>query len=437
MKKISTLILPGILIVLSSFGQTQDSVRTDIKVFLDCNAWCDMSYIKTEITFVDFVPDRFTSNVYVMITSQETGSGGQELKMFYSGQEKFKGLQDTLTFYRNSIDTDDEYRKRLVHYLKLGLVHFISKTPLASRLVVSVSGNENGESLNSLTNKKDKWKFWVFNVSTNGNINSDDYSKNYRFGANFNASRVTEKSKININVAGSKNERKIIFEGQESVFHNDRSSTNITYVKSITQHWSVGGFLNATKSMFSNYDFQSIIQPAVEYSFFPYKEAVKKSITLFYQIGPVYNNYIDTSYYGRTSEWNYKQNLSLNVGFTQKWGNISANLSWENFLNSFILESTKIKGKNINTLSVGGFIELRLVKGLSVYISSFTNFTKGIYPNIERKYFTRDDLLTNTQQYPTARFVYLSFGINYRFGSIYNNVVNPRFNNAGGNFFFF
>jgi len=81
-------------------------------------------------------------------------------------------------------------------------------------------------------------------------------------------------------------------------------------------------------------------------------------------------------------------------------------------------------------------MQVRLVKGLSIYISSFANFTKGIYPNIDRKSVTRDDLLTNTQQYPTTRALYMYFGINYRFGSIYNNVVNPRFNSGGGGSFF-
>ena len=28
-----------------------------------------MNYIKTEINYIDFVPDRFSANVYIMITS--------------------------------------------------------------------------------------------------------------------------------------------------------------------------------------------------------------------------------------------------------------------------------------------------------------------------------------------------------------------------------
>ena len=87
---------------------------------------------------------------------------------------------------------------------------------------------------------------------------------------------------------------------------------------------------------------------------------------------------------------------------------------------------------NINTFSIGGNFEVRIIKGLSIDVSANANFTKGVYPNIPRKFFSRDDLLTNTRQYPTEKGLYTYFGINYRFGSIYNNVVNPRFN--GSNF---
>jgi hypothetical protein len=48
-----------------------------------------MTFIKTEINYIDFVPDRFISNDYVMITSQETGSGGEEIILYFSGQLQF------------------------------------------------------------------------------------------------------------------------------------------------------------------------------------------------------------------------------------------------------------------------------------------------------------------------------------------------------------
>ncbi len=36
-------------------------------------------------------------------------------------------------------------------------------------------------------------------------------------------------------------------------------------------------------------------------------------------------------------------------------------------------------------------------------------------------------MLLHVQQLPTGYSYYANFGITYRFGSIFNNVVNPRF----------
>lgn len=413
-------------------SQTKANGKDEIKVFVDCNTWCDMNFVKTEINYVDFVPDRFLANVFIMVTAQPTGSGGREIKLFLNGQENFKGMQDTLKFYRTSVDTDAEYREKLVRYLKIGLTRFVAQTSLAQKIDISIPVAKNAEASNALTNKKDKWNFWVFNVGFSGNINSDDFSKSNRISGSIRANRVTEKLKININANISKNVRTIQFDSTISKFPNNNSGIFSTIVKSLNSHWSVGGQAAINHSTYSNFDTRLSIRPAVEYSFFKYKDAVKKSITVFYSIGPSVNNYIDSGYYDKPEHLLFEQSLSLNVGFLQKWGNVNMEASYNNYLNSFSLNDVKIKGKNINTFSIGGYIEVRIIKGLSVEVSVNANFTEGVYPNIPRKFFSRDDLLTNTRQYPTEKGLYSYFGINYRFGSIYNNVVNPRFN--GSNF---
>ncbi len=409
------------------YAQAKIKNNDEVKVFVDCNTWCDMNFIKTEINYVDFVPDRFLANVFIMITSQSTGSGGREIKLFLTGQENFKGMQDTLKFYWTSVETDAEYRDNLVRYLKIGLTRFIAQTSLAQKINITVPVQKNEAAVNALSNKKDKWNFWVFNVGISGNINSDDYSKSNRISGRISANRVTEKLKINLSANINKSVSTYEYNGDKSKFTNNNTGIYSTIVGSLNNHWSIGGFASVSHSTFSNYDIQYILHPAIEYSFFPYKDAVKKSITLFYRLGPSYNKYIDSGYYDSPEHWLFQQSLSLNTGFIQKWGNFNMSVSWDNFLNSFSLDSAKIKGRNVNTFSIGGYIEIRIVKGLSLTISSNANFTKGIYPNIPRKFFSRDDLLTNTRQYPTEKGLYTYFGINYRFGSIYNNVVNPRF----------
>jgi hypothetical protein len=43
----------------------------------------------------------------------------------------------------------------------------------------------------------------------------------------------------------------------------------------------------------------------------------------------------------------------------------------------------------------------------------------------------RQRILRNTSDY------FIGMGLSFRFGSIFNNVVNPRLGEAGGGFFFF
>ena len=82
---------------------TQTKTKDELKVYIDCNGYCPMQYVKTEINFIDFVPDRFLANIFIQVTSQSTGADGEEVKMFISGQENFKGKEDTLVFFRNSM----------------------------------------------------------------------------------------------------------------------------------------------------------------------------------------------------------------------------------------------------------------------------------------------------------------------------------------------
>ena len=417
---------------------TQTKTKDEIKVFIDCNGYCPMQYVKTEITFIDFVPDRFLANIFIQVTSQSTGADGEEVKMFISGQENFKGKEDTLIFFRNSIDTDEEYREKFVKYLKLGLIPFINKTSLAEKIIITMPVNKNETALNATANKKDKWNFWVFNARLNGGFNKDDYSKSYRYSSSFSGSRTTEKLKLEAGINYEKNKRDISIGTSTDTYINDNWGTYGNAVVSIKNHWSYGGGASFSHNTYSNYNQQYSLKPAIEYSLYPYKESVKKAITFYYEIGPVWNNYIDSSYYDKLKESVVQQSLSISAEFVQKWGNINAYAGWESYLNSFDLKGNNIRGSSINNISVGGYIEFRIIKGLSIYCSVNADFTKGIYPNIRKDEFSADDILSNVRQYPTSNSFNSSVGISYLFGSIYNNVVNPRFDNRGRgrNFYF-
>ncbi len=54
------------------------------KVFIDC--WrCDRDYIRTEITYVNYVRDRKDADIHLLVTDQGTGSGGREYTLAFIG----------------------------------------------------------------------------------------------------------------------------------------------------------------------------------------------------------------------------------------------------------------------------------------------------------------------------------------------------------------
>src|SRR6266536_6416316 len=108
-----------------------------LKVFIDCKSWsCPFDYIRSEITFIDYVNDRYVADIYVLLTSSSTGGGGQEYKLLFEGLGKFKPRVDTLIYFRNAVETEDENRKKMVQVLKLGLIPFIAKTSLGSSIQI-------------------------------------------------------------------------------------------------------------------------------------------------------------------------------------------------------------------------------------------------------------------------------------------------------------
>src|SRR5258705_13596884 len=135
-----------ILLFLSFFVNAQNNSPSlqRLRVFIDCKAWsCPFDYIRSEINFVDYVNDRYAANVFILFTSSTTGGGGQEYKIYFEGLENFKSLNDTLTYVRTSVETEDEDRRKMVQVLKLGLVRYLAKTSMGSRITISMPADTN------------------------------------------------------------------------------------------------------------------------------------------------------------------------------------------------------------------------------------------------------------------------------------------------------
>ncbi|MBK8490338.1 MAG: hypothetical protein IPL49_05360 [Saprospirales bacterium] len=406
---------------------SQNGASSDaLKVYLDCNWFCDMDFIRIEVDYVDYVRDRFLSNVYVLATEQSTGGSGSEVKLLFQGQGPYQGLQDTLTFYRTINDSEDEFRHRLVRYLSAGLMPYLARTSRFEHVVISFDQEASSEETNSSSNTNqadDPWNFWVFRAGISGYLSGDNIYQSRSFEGNFRGSRITEDWKHQIAMSAEYSNDIFEFEDDEGAllrYENPNHYLNFEgySVKSLSDHWSAGADFETFRSTFRNYAYSLQLKSAVEYNVFPYKQSNQRMLTFQYFIGSRYNEYLETTIYEKDREWLFEQELNANLTLVQKWGELYASLSWKNYLHNF-----KYNG-------LEGFIstDVRLFKGFSFNVGAGASIIHNQL-NIQKGDVSESDVLIRRRQLETSFDYWTHFGINYTFGSVYNNVVNPRFGN--------
>lgn len=379
------------------------------RVFIDCRH-CDMDYIRTEITYVNYVRDRKEADVHVLITDQRTGSGGTEYTFSFIGMKEFKGLNSTLTYISHSTDTRDDNRRGMVEVLKRGFFSYIAKTPLANYFSIIFK-----ERLKPTT-VKDKWNFWVFSISLDGNLDGERQISSRSIDINFSINRITPNLKIRMGISGYFDERRYVY-GDETIISTaaDKNFTGLI-AKSISEHWSAGGWLEASSSTYSNLDYLFTLAPAIEYNFFPYSVSTRRQLRFLYKIGFNSANYNEETIFGKNSEKLYTESFTATLELRERWGSASVSLEGSHYFHDF----------SKNRLELHGFLSFRIFKGFSMDI-------RGRYDRIHDQLSlpkgeaALDEILLRRKELATNYDYSLSLGLRYTFGSVFSNVVNPRF----------
>jgi hypothetical protein len=414
MKRILLLFLTGLLWQTFYAQDTEnksDTLRKDaLNVFMEAT-----DYIKKEIPYVNYVRDIKDAGVYIISTRQRTGSGGTEFTYFLVGQNENKGMTDTLSFVSSPDDTQDLIRQKEVNTLKMGLMRYVAKTPLSQYMKISFT-----QPLTE-TVSTDKWDSWVFRASVNGFLNGEkSYNSSYLNG-NFSANRVTKDWKININSRLNYRVDNFDIDGTDYKSENNTKSISALIVRSLTEHWSYGGSMSVFSSSYNNLKLSSTIMPGIEYDIFPYSESTRRQLRLLYQIGFNQVSYNDSTIYDKIKESLWLHSFSASYEVVQKWGSIDVSLGYSNYFHDW----------SKNNLSLNGFLNLRITKGLSVNFGGGASLIHDQL-GLVKGGATAEEVLLRRRQLETQFDYFTSFGFTYTFGSIYNNVVNPRFGNSGG-----
>ena len=403
---------PGILTAQDNQTEIEELKKQAPKIYIDCGI-CDIDYIRTEITFVNYVRDRKEAQIHILITTLTTGGGGREYTIAFIGQNEFEGINDTHKYFTSRTDTSDEVREGLVKALKIGLMSYVAKTPIARKIEISYQE----EAQEEVT--KDKWKNWVFNLSGSGYLSGEKSYKYHSLYSTFTAARVTAKSKINLSISASQSKQTFEFEDETLESSTESRYLAGSYILGLNDHWSAGLYFKVASSTYQNVDIAISPSPAIEFNLFPYSESTRRQLRFIYQLTFDAVRYQEETIYLKTRENLLSESLSINLTLKEKWGSISTSLEGSHYFFDF----------SKNRMDFFSVVSVNLIKGLSIIaLGGGSRIHDQL--SLVRGGASLEEVLLQRTQLETSYSYFFSVGFSYTFGSIFTNVVNPRFGSS-------
>ncbi|MGQ9816817.1 MAG: hypothetical protein ACUVQ3_02540 [bacterium] len=397
--------------VLSAGNDKESPILEAPYVFIDYEK-IDMDFIKTEIPYVNYVIDRRDADIYILITTQITAGKGTEFTLFFNGQKNFIGMNDTIRYVSLKSDSDDTIRRELAKRLKLGLVRYLTKTPIAEKLSINLI-----EKKVTIT-PKDPWHNWVFNIGLNGFFNGQQKLNFNSLNATLSINKILRDWKF-LNDLSYSYTYNIYKLNDTTITNESKSYSGLTNpIIGLNNHFSIGGYLSFYSSTYQNILLSSGIAPAIEYNIFPYEESSSRKLTVLYDIGYTYYEYYEMTIYDKLKERLFKESASLGIDIKQRWGSLDITLKASHYFHDF----------KKNRVTLYTYIALPVLKGLSFNIFSHVSMIHDQL-SLPKRELTEQEIILQKKLIATQYSYYLSIGLSYTFGSIYSNIVNPRFVN--------
>ncbi len=399
-----------------------------VSLYFDCQGFgCwDMDFFRREVPYVNWVRDRQSADVHVLVTTQTTGGGGRQYVLAFLGRGRFEAQNQDVRLNTAGDATEDEVRTAIVARLKLGLGRYLAGTALADRLRVTVPGEDAGTGRPpgpppGAPVQDDPWDYWVFTVRGNAFLDGESSQSFSSLNSSVSANRTTDAWKLNLSGRFSRNASS--FELSDTTVETVREDWNAggLAVKSITDHFSLGARVGGGRSTFLNENFRWNVSPGVEFNFFPYAESSRRSLTVQGLVELRHWDYEAETIFGEVAETRVAATVSTSFTAVQPWGRVSVSVD----------HSRYVHDPDKYLFSLGGAFGVRLFKGFSVNMGgNYRRIRDQLYLSL--KGATDEEILLQQKQLATNYRYFTSFGISYRFGSIFNNVVNPRFGGGEG-----
>lgn len=394
------------------FSQQNDTIQKNnyLRVYLD-GATESENYIKVKLWYIDYVRDPKQSQVHIIINSQPTASGGLQYSVRFLGHEKFENKNDTLQYIAKVENSNRENRDELTNVITMGLMPYLASNGQQKYMAFDYT-----DKTKLVEQSVDKYKNWVYTATANTFLSGDKVSEVLSADGSFSAARITDKWKTRLTAGmsyGSNN--------YETTTYNFTGKTVIKnlkglIVKSLNDHWSLGLEPTFYASTYSNVKSQFAIAPGIEYDVFPYSQSVNDLFTFKYRLQPLYNSYIDKTVFDKTKEFLFNQIVDVTYTHIAPWGNISSTLTGSDYLNH-----TKAY-----RLDLVNQVNFRVAKGLFFNVTGNASLINNQL-SLSSQSLTPEQIILKQRETLTNFSYSMQVGIRYTFGSIFNNIVNPRY----------
>lgn len=396
-----------------SAQEGRSPVGARLRVFLDCN--CFAEFLRDQITWVDFVRQPQDADVHLLSSDRETGGGGRELVLRFVGQGRFDEVTTELRVITEVAAPENQRREQVLRTVTIGLLSYAARESLPPDLAVTVRPPEFTAPV--ATPVDDNWNLWVFGVSAGASLEAEETNQEARWDLRFTADRVTDRWKLAFGTRFDEQRETFTLEDETELdVRRTERSVEWFVARGLGPHWSIGLDGDVESSTFGNTSFAARTAPAVEYSVFPYEEYATRQFVVQYQLGVEHARYTEITLFDRLRETRTRHELSADLDQRQPWGSLEAGVEWSQYLHD----------RSTYRLEIDGELSLRVVRGFSVEFEGRASRIRDQL-SLPRRSATPEEVLLRLRELQSGYDVSLSVGVRYSFGSLFNNVVNPRF----------
>ena len=384
-----------------------------LRVFLDCGD-CFPEYLRGEIDWVDFVRQAQDADVHLFSSSRETGGGGREVTLRFVGAGRLQGTDKELRALSITGDPEEIRRQGVLDVVTVGLLSYVAIDGLPAGLELSVNPRETKDEAPPAS---DPWNLWVYRVGADGSYQAEESARETEWQLNASADRVTDRWKISFGASLEETTERFDLDEDEPLKVTRKSRELEGFAaKSLGPHWSIGLDAGVEASDFGNTELSARAMPAIEYSVFPYREYATRQLLIQYRTGMRHARYNEITLFGKVRETVGQHELSARFDQRKPWGSIEVGLEASQYLHDLSLYRLEAQTE----------LSFRIVRGLSVSLDAQASRIRDQIA-LPRRGASPEEVLLRLRELSSGYQVEFSFGLTYSFGSLFNNVVNPRF----------